>query len=103
MREAWNPAEDGFACHYTGARVDDMDPMSPWFLTFDHRVPGEAGTIVVAAWWVNLMKTALSEDEFWAVVAEYDKFLNRGGEFDRDVVEFKYWRRARRPKRPTHR
>ena len=96
LREAWDPKIRRFRCHYTGAWLDDADPMSPWYLTYDHRVPGRAGSIAVAAAWVNAMKTALSEQEFWAVVAEYDKFLNRGGEFDRDVVEFKYWRRARR-------
>ena len=103
MREAWSAEEDAFICWYTGARVVDDDPMSPWYLTFDHRVPGRAGSIVVAAAWVNAMKTALSEREFWAVVGEYDNFLNGGGEFDREVVEFRYWRHARRPERPTHR
>jgi len=43
------------------------------------------------------MKTALSEQEFWAVVGEYDNYLNRGGEFDRDVVPFEHWRRKRGP------
>ena len=41
------------------------------------------------------MKTALPEDEFWAVVTEYNRYLREGGEFDSDVVEFGYWRRAR--------
>ena len=38
-------------------------------------------------------KTALSGGEFWKVVGEYERCLREGGEFDRDVVEFKYWRR----------
>jgi len=97
MKESWSPDEDGFLCYYTGARVVDDDPRSPWYLTFDHRVPGEAETIVVAASWVNAMKTALSEEEFWAVVGEYDRYLREGGEFDRDVAEFRYWRRKGRP------
>ena len=58
MREAWS--EGGFRCHYTGVVLDTTDPRSPWFLTFDCRVPGERETLVVAAWWVNMMKTALS-------------------------------------------
>jgi hypothetical protein len=71
LKEAWSAKEDGFLCHYTGARVDDDDPESPWYLSFDHRVPGDVRTLVVAAWWVNAMKHALSEEGFWAVVKEY--------------------------------
>jgi hypothetical protein len=76
--------------------LDEDDPRSPWFLTFDHGVPRDSQTLVVAAFWVNVVKTALSEDEFWKVVKELDRYLRRGGEFDKGVAEFEYWRRARR-------
>jgi hypothetical protein len=88
MREAWK--EGGFRCHYTGVPLVEDDPRSPWSL--DHRVPGYAGTLVVAAAWVDAMKTSLSETEFWKVVGEYDRYLREGGEFDRDVAEFEHWR-----------
>jgi hypothetical protein len=94
MKEAWSEEEDGFLCHYTGARVDDDEPEGPWYLSFDHGIPGDEGTLVVAAWWVNAMKSALSKEEFWKVVGEYDRYLREGGEFDRDVVGFRYWRRS---------
>jgi hypothetical protein len=97
LKEAWDPDRGCFACHYTGARLDETDPRSPWYLNFEHAVPRDLGTLVVAAYWVNLMKTSLSEAEFWAVVLEYDRYLREGGEFDRDVAEFKYWRRKGRP------
>jgi hypothetical protein len=29
------------------------------------------------------------------VVGEYERYLREGGVLDRDVVEFRYWRRAR--------
>jgi hypothetical protein len=32
----------------------------------------------------------------WAVVLEYDRYLREGGEFDRDVAEFRWWRRTAR-------
>jgi len=41
------------------------------------------------------MKTGLPEGESWKVVVEYDRFLRAGGEFDREVVGFEHWRRAR--------
>ena len=96
MREAWSEEEDGFLCHYTGVRVDDDDPGSPWYLSFDHGIPGDNETLVIAAWWVNAMKSALSAEEFWKVVEEYDRYLREGGEFDRDVVGFSYWSRGGR-------
>jgi hypothetical protein len=97
LKAAWSSDEEGFLCYYTGIKLDVDDPFSPWSLSFDHRIPGEDGTLAVAAWWVNTMKTALSEQEFWSVVTEYDRYLREGGEFDRDVAEFKYWRRKGRP------
>ena len=42
------------------------------------------------------MEAALPEDGSGAVVLEYDRYLREGGEFDREVVEFRYWRKARR-------
>jgi len=38
----------------------------------------------------------LSGEEFWKVVGEMDRYLREGGEFDRDVVGFRYWRRGKR-------
>lgn len=96
LREAWSAGEDGFVCQYTGVRLDERGPRSPWFLTFDHRVPGRSESIAVVAFWVNRMKAALSETEFWKVIGEYDRYLRKGGEFDRNVVGFDYWRKARR-------
>ncbi len=92
LRRAWDPVWGGFVCHYTGLVLDDRDRKSPWYIHFDHRIPGDRNMVVVAAAWVNAMKTALSEDEFWAVILEYDRFLREGGEFDRGVAEFEYWR-----------
>ena len=40
-------------------------------------------------------QTALSEGELWKVVGEYNRYMREGGEFDREVVGFDYWRRAR--------
>ena len=57
------------------------------------RPPG-AGTLVVAAWWVKEMRTALAGVEFWKVVIEYKRCLREGGELDRDICEFRYWRRT---------
>ena len=96
LKEAYDRDTDGFLCHYTGVRVDEAAPGSPWYINFEHATPRDASTIVVAAYWVNLMKRNMSESEFWAVVLEYDRYLREGGEFDRDVAEFRWWRRTSR-------
>jgi len=44
-------AGGGFRCCCTGVVL--ADPWSPWSLMFDHAVPGDAKTLVVAAWWGN--------------------------------------------------
>ncbi len=96
MKAAWSPAKDGFICQFTGVVLDDSDPSSPWYLSFDHGIPGDKESIIVAAFWLNEMKSSLKRDDFWAVVLEYDRYLREGGEFDRDVAGFRYWRRTRR-------
>lgn len=103
MRRAWSAEAGGFLCAYTGVRVEEDDPTSPWYFTFDHATPGDNRTLVVAAYWVNSMKTALSKDEFEAVIKEYARYLDEGGEFDRYIVDFKYWRNTRRASRGRRR
>jgi hypothetical protein len=94
MKRSWDPDVDGFLCSYTGVRVDDGCRWSPWYLNFDHTTPGDRRTIVVAAAWVNRMKTALSQEEFRKVVREFHLHLRDGKGFDPHVVEFRYWKRA---------
>ncbi len=96
LKQAWNPALGGFVCYYTGVPLDTSDTKSPWYMTFEHRIPGDDRTQVMAASWVNAMKSALSEDEFWSVIMEYDRYLREGGEFNKNIVKFRYWNGARR-------
>jgi hypothetical protein len=60
---------------------------SPWYITFDHRIPGKPGDLVVAAFWVNRMKTYLTEEEFRAVVMELADHIRSGTEFNKAVVD----------------
>ena len=77
----------GFGCRCTGVVLDD--PWGPWSL--DRRgTPGPSSSPRGGG-----TKTALSEGEVWKVVGEYERFLREGGEFDGEVVGFRYWRRAR--------
>jgi hypothetical protein len=91
LKRAWDPVRKGFACHYTDIILEEFDFHDPWYLTFDHPDPGDPTHLVVAAAWVNGMKTNLTEDEFRAVINELARHFRTGAPFNTDVVDFKYW------------
>lgn len=92
MKAAWNPVLDAFICFYTCLILEENDGSDPWFLSFDHRIPGDAKTLVVCARWVNNMKTSLADDEFMAVTIELDRSHDAQEPFNMAVADFKYWR-----------
>ena len=91
LKEAYDPVSDTFICHYTGVPVDLKDPGSPWYLNYDHVIPGDESRLVVAANFVNVMKSELSEDEFRAVIIELAHHFETKEPFDMGVCAFKYW------------
>jgi hypothetical protein len=94
LKESYDPATDSFLCHYTGFAVNLENLGRPWDLTYDHPTPGDGSRLVVAAYWVNVMKTQLSEDEFRAVIIEMARSFETGEPFRMEVCAFKYWRKA---------
>ncbi len=62
-----------------------------WAFCIYHMVP-RGREFVVAAWLVNYMKSDLTVDELWAVIGELDRCWREGGEFDRGIAGFRYWR-----------
>jgi len=91
LKDAWDPIAKGFRCYYTGVLLDTQDSTSPWFLTFDHRIPRSKGNIVVCAAWVNIMKNRLTDEEFRAVIIEFARSKETKEPFNMAVAEFKYW------------
>ena len=53
----------GKRCYYTGMLLDLRDPKSPWYLVFDHWIPGDGRKVVVTSSLLNDMKSDLSECE----------------------------------------
>ena len=65
--------------------LEEKDFRSPWYLVFDHVVPG--GTrLEVTASWVNGMKADMTFDGFRAFVRELARVLRTGEEFDVTVL-----------------
>jgi hypothetical protein len=87
LKASWDPVLQAFICRYTGLPLNISDPKSPWYLAFDHLVPGQKGNIAACAFWVNAMKTYLTEAQFRAVIHSLAEHLRRGTEFDRSLVD----------------
>jgi len=93
LQAAWDPVRRKFICFYTGVELDDSDFNNPWYVSFDHGIPGETGDLVVAALWVTVMKVDLARDEFYAVIKELARCFETGDHFDERVCQFLYWKR----------
>ncbi|MBM4249662.1 MAG: hypothetical protein FJ149_09585 [Euryarchaeota archaeon] len=77
MVVSWDPVAKGFRCLYTGVLLDLHNPKSPWYLTFDHLVPGRAPLAVCAAW-VNRMKGSMAEPAFRALIPNLARHMRTG-------------------------
>ena len=84
-------------CKYTGVLLDETDAKSPWYLTFDHRMPHGKGELDVVAAFIKSMKTDMTEEEFVKVVVALGKRFE--GRFDRETVKLDNWVKAVGPAR----
>jgi hypothetical protein len=84
--DSYDKELDAFICYYTKIPLELTGRYGPWHLSFDHRTPGEEGSQVVSALWVNRMKTYLTELQFRAVIRSLADHIRTGAPFDRSVV-----------------
>jgi hypothetical protein len=68
--------------------LDENDFHSPWYLVFDHVIPGGTRLEVCAAW-VNGIKADMTYDGFRAFVRELARVLRTGEAFDVRVLEIR--------------
>jgi len=92
LKRAWDEERQAFLCYYTGLPLDVSDPRSPWYLVFDHLIPGQKGDIVACAFWVNAMKTFLTEAQFRAVIHPLSEHIRHGTPFDKGVLDERSYR-----------
>jgi hypothetical protein len=95
MQDSWDPIRKAFICYLTKLELDGKNWKSPTYITFEHPIPGRLETMKMAAAFVNLMKTDLSEEEFWLAVNELAHHFQTGEAFNRDIIKFAYWKRPR--------
>jgi len=70
--------QNGFICYYSGIKLDLDDPKSPWYCVLDHWIPQDPGKIVLTCDLFNVMKSDLSEGEFWYFVRQLADFIEKG-------------------------
>jgi len=68
----------GYVCYYTGMPLDLEDLKSPWFLVFDHWMPRDPRKIVITSAVINIMKSDLTENEFWYYISQLANFRRYG-------------------------
>jgi predicted nucleic acid-binding Zn ribbon protein len=96
LMEAWDPVHRCFCCWYTGIRLNEENPFSRRYLTFDHVVPGDDSRLVVSCRLINEMKSDLTWDEFFTVVAAFDIY-RKTGVFPKETVNLQHWARTAKP------
>ena len=86
----------GYYCFYTGMKLNVFDKADPYFLEFDHLVPGDPRKIVMTSAWFNELKGDLALREFKGSVVQLFNFWFKGIKIKKK--KFRYWYRLK-PKR----
>ena len=81
----------GYVCYYTGMPLNLDDPKSPWYLCFDHWIPGDPRRIVITSRLVNGMKDDMTEKEFWYIIHQLANHRRKGTTVRK--CKFDYWSR----------
>jgi len=84
----------GFVCYYTGMPLDLDDLKSPWYLVFDHWMPRDPRKIVITSAVLNIMKSDLTEKEFWYFIRQLANFYREGTPVRK--IKLAYWCRPYR-------
>jgi hypothetical protein len=84
----------GFVCYYTGMELDLDDLKSPWYLVFDHWNPRDPRKIVITSAVLNIMKSDLTEKEFWYFIRQLANFFRHGIPVRK--IKLAYWSRPYR-------
>lgn len=81
LQDAWRDGR--FRCFYTGVALIENGQCcrDHRYLVFEHRIPGDEGSVVVTSALVNRMKADLTEEQFKSMVRELAKVFD-GGTFD---------------------
>jgi len=86
--------KNGYYCYYTGTKLDVFTKSSPYFLEFDHVVPGDPRRIVITSAWLNELKGDMTFKEFRKSVVQLYNYWFKGIKIKK--MKFRYWFRLNR-------
>jgi hypothetical protein len=92
LKGAYIPDLDTFLDYHLGIPLELHDFWSPFYLSYDHPVPGLKGNVVVTSILANVMKADTDVEEWHAYFRMLDRAM-QGGKFKQEKLRFKYWRR----------
>ena len=79
----------GYYCFYTGMKLKVFKKSDPYFLEFDHMVPGDPRKIVMTSAWFNELKGDLTLKELQGSVAQLFNYWFKGIKIKK--MKFRYW------------
>jgi len=94
LKAAYDKQADGFRCHYTGLLLDTEDQKSPFYLSFDHPVPGDNSKLLVCARFINELKNAMSETEFRANIQLLADCFRTGNRLEKSLFKLEHYHAA---------
>ena len=81
----------GYYCFYTGMELNVFTKSDPYFLEFDHLVPGDPSKIVITSAWFNELKGDLTFNELKGSVIQLNNYWLKGIKIKKK--KFRYWYR----------
>jgi len=81
----------GYTCKYSGIALELNNPGSPWYWQLDHWIPQDTRKIVLTCALFNVMKSDLSESEFWYYVKQLADFKEKGKKVRKKKLAY-WWR-----------
>ena len=81
----------GYYCFYTGMKLNVFNKSDPYFLEFDHLVPGDPRNIVMTSAWFNELKNDLTFKELKGSVVQLFNYWFKGIKIKKK--KFRYWYR----------
>ena len=86
---SWVRKHKGYYCYYTGQELNVFKESDPYFLEFDHVVPGDPSNIVMTSAWFNELKGDLTLKELRRTILQLYKYWFKGIKIKK--VKFRYW------------
>ena len=97
LKAAYIPDLDTFLDYHLGVPLELYNFWDPFYLSYDHPVPGLKGNVVVTSVLGNSMKADTDVPEFHAFFRMLD-YAMHGGKFEQEQLEFKYFNRSYLPR-----